>query len=142
MTGRLLGKRVIVTDPTEYNGADIVALFREEGAEVFAKPPSTVSISRPCTVVVFDGAAEMIRCTQSGRQVGFSPKRRAGLVTTALTGKDANSRQSGAQKFRAASFDPEHAPAPIRASSRASDRVGSGAVIVLLPALTVALTGS
>jgi hypothetical protein len=89
VTGRLLGKRVIVTDPTEYNGADIVALFREEGAEVFAKPPSTVSISRPCTVVVFDGAAEMICCTQSGRQVGFSPKRRAGLVTTALTGKDA-----------------------------------------------------
>jgi 2-keto-3-deoxy-L-fuconate dehydrogenase len=37
MTGRLEGKRVIVTDPTEYNGADIVALFREEGAEVFAE---------------------------------------------------------------------------------------------------------
>ena len=37
VTGRLLGKRVIVTDPTEYNGADIVALFREEGAEVFAE---------------------------------------------------------------------------------------------------------
>src|SRR6202011_3138663 len=34
---RLEGKRVIVTDPTEYNGADIVALFREEGAEVFAE---------------------------------------------------------------------------------------------------------
>ena len=37
MAGRLLGKRAIVTDPTEYNGADIVALFREEGAEVFAE---------------------------------------------------------------------------------------------------------
>jgi NAD(P)-dependent dehydrogenase (short-subunit alcohol dehydrogenase family) len=38
MAGRLDGKRVIVTDPTEYNGADIVSLFREEGAEVFAEP--------------------------------------------------------------------------------------------------------
>src|ERR1700720_4305182 len=38
MAGRLDGKRVIVTDPTEYNGGDIVSLFREEGAEVFAEP--------------------------------------------------------------------------------------------------------
>jgi 2-keto-3-deoxy-L-fuconate dehydrogenase len=37
MVGRLDGKRVIVTDPTEYNGADIVSLFRDEGAEVFAE---------------------------------------------------------------------------------------------------------
>src|SRR4030088_1045707 len=37
MVGRLDGKRVIVTDPTEYNGADIVSLFREEGADVFAE---------------------------------------------------------------------------------------------------------
>jgi 2-keto-3-deoxy-L-fuconate dehydrogenase len=37
LNGRLEGKRAIVTDPTEYNGADIVALFREEGAEVFAE---------------------------------------------------------------------------------------------------------
>jgi NAD(P)-dependent dehydrogenase (short-subunit alcohol dehydrogenase family) len=37
LKGRLEGKRVIVTDPTEYNGADIVALFREKGAEVFAE---------------------------------------------------------------------------------------------------------
>ena len=29
MAGRLSGKRAIVTDPTEYNGADIVALFCE-----------------------------------------------------------------------------------------------------------------
>jgi NAD(P)-dependent dehydrogenase (short-subunit alcohol dehydrogenase family) len=36
MAGRLDGKRVIVTDCNEYNGADIVKLFREEGAEVFA----------------------------------------------------------------------------------------------------------
>ena len=36
MPGRLAGKRVIVTDCNEYNGDDIVALFREEGAEVFA----------------------------------------------------------------------------------------------------------
>jgi hypothetical protein len=32
MSGRLEGKRAIVTDPTESNGADIVSLFREEGA--------------------------------------------------------------------------------------------------------------
>ena len=38
MAGRLLGKGAIVTDPTEYNAADIVALFREKGAEVFAEP--------------------------------------------------------------------------------------------------------
>jgi 2-keto-3-deoxy-L-fuconate dehydrogenase len=36
MSKRLAGKRVIVTDCTEYNGADIVSLFREEGAEVHA----------------------------------------------------------------------------------------------------------
>lgn len=36
MAGRLDGKRVIVTDCNEYNGADIVDLFREEGAEVLA----------------------------------------------------------------------------------------------------------
>src|ERR1700730_4658000 len=36
MSERLAGKRVIVTDCNEYNGADIVAFFREEGAEVFA----------------------------------------------------------------------------------------------------------
>jgi hypothetical protein len=38
VAGRLLGKGAIVTDPTEYNAADIVALFREKGAEVFAEP--------------------------------------------------------------------------------------------------------
>jgi 2-keto-3-deoxy-L-fuconate dehydrogenase len=36
MTGRLSGKRIVVTDIAEYNGADIVKLFREEGAEVVA----------------------------------------------------------------------------------------------------------
>jgi 2-keto-3-deoxy-L-fuconate dehydrogenase len=36
MAGRLAGKRVIVTDRTEYAGADIVQLFREEEGEVFA----------------------------------------------------------------------------------------------------------
>ena len=38
MAGRPLGKGTIVTDPREYNAADIVALFREKGAEVFAEP--------------------------------------------------------------------------------------------------------
>jgi hypothetical protein len=38
VAGRLLGKGAIVTDPTEYSAADIVALFREKGAEVFAEP--------------------------------------------------------------------------------------------------------
>ena len=36
MTGRLQGKRAIVTDYNEYAGSDIVKLFRAEGAEVFA----------------------------------------------------------------------------------------------------------
>jgi hypothetical protein len=36
MVGRLDGNRVILTDPTEYNGADVARLFRDEGAEVFA----------------------------------------------------------------------------------------------------------
>jgi 2-keto-3-deoxy-L-fuconate dehydrogenase len=36
MGSRLAGKRVIVTDCNEYNGADIVELFKEEGATVFA----------------------------------------------------------------------------------------------------------
>ena len=36
MANRLQGKRVVVTDAAEFRGADIVALFREEGAEVIA----------------------------------------------------------------------------------------------------------
>jgi 2-keto-3-deoxy-L-fuconate dehydrogenase len=36
MIGRLAGKRAIVTDCGEYNGSDIVKLFQEEGATVFA----------------------------------------------------------------------------------------------------------
>ena len=36
MGNRLQGKRVVVTDAAEFMGADIVALFREEGAEVIA----------------------------------------------------------------------------------------------------------
>lgn len=38
MTGRLLRKRVLVTQPSDYMGPAIVALFREEGAEVIADP--------------------------------------------------------------------------------------------------------
>mgnify|MGYP001209293468 CR=1 FL=1 len=33
MAGRLQGKRVVVTDASEFMGPDIVALFREEAAE-------------------------------------------------------------------------------------------------------------
>jgi hypothetical protein len=36
----------------------------------------------------------------------------AGLVTTALTGKDRDPRDPACKKFRAATFDPEHDPAP------------------------------
>jgi NAD(P)-dependent dehydrogenase (short-subunit alcohol dehydrogenase family) len=36
MAGRLAGKRALVADCNEYAGADIVKLFREEDAEVFA----------------------------------------------------------------------------------------------------------
>ncbi len=36
MAVRLRGQRAVVTDCGEYNGADIVALFQEEGAEVVA----------------------------------------------------------------------------------------------------------
>lgn len=36
VAGRLQGKRAVVTDCGEYNGADIAALFLEEGAEVIA----------------------------------------------------------------------------------------------------------
>jgi len=35
ISGCLLGKRVIVTDCNEYNGVDIVALFREGGVGGF-----------------------------------------------------------------------------------------------------------
>jgi hypothetical protein len=54
-----LGKRTIITDPREYNGADIVALFREGGAEVFAeswdmtKPEMADEIVRAVTGAVF-----------------------------------------------------------------------------------------
>jgi 2-keto-3-deoxy-L-fuconate dehydrogenase len=48
MTRRLEGKRAVVTDSGEYNGTDIVALFREEGADVIA---DTRDLTRP-------GAAE------------------------------------------------------------------------------------
>jgi 2-keto-3-deoxy-L-fuconate dehydrogenase len=36
MADRLNGKRVVVTDAEEFMGPDIVALFRQEGAEVIA----------------------------------------------------------------------------------------------------------
>ena len=36
MSKRLDGKRVVVTDATEFMGPDVVALFREEGATVVA----------------------------------------------------------------------------------------------------------
>ena len=36
MAGRLQGKRVVVTDASEFMGPDIVSLFREEGGEVIA----------------------------------------------------------------------------------------------------------
>jgi 2-keto-3-deoxy-L-fuconate dehydrogenase len=48
MTRRLEGKRAVVTDSGEYNGTDIVALFREERADVIA---DTRDLTRP-------GAAE------------------------------------------------------------------------------------
>jgi NAD(P)-dependent dehydrogenase (short-subunit alcohol dehydrogenase family) len=48
MTRRLEGKRAVVTDSGEYNGTDIAALFREEGADVIA---DTRDLTRP-------GAAE------------------------------------------------------------------------------------
>ena len=54
-----MGKRTIITDPREYNGADIVALFREEGADVFAeswdmtKPEMADEIVREATGAVF-----------------------------------------------------------------------------------------
>jgi 2-keto-3-deoxy-L-fuconate dehydrogenase len=41
---RLAGKRAIITDCDEYNGSDIVALFREEGSEVIA---DTRDLTRP-----------------------------------------------------------------------------------------------
>ena len=50
MTQRLSGKRAVVTDCGEYNGADIAALFREEGAEVVA---DSSDLTRP-------GAAEAL----------------------------------------------------------------------------------
>jgi 2-keto-3-deoxy-L-fuconate dehydrogenase len=36
MTDRLAGKRVVVTDADEFMGPDIIALFRDEGAEIIA----------------------------------------------------------------------------------------------------------
>jgi 2-keto-3-deoxy-L-fuconate dehydrogenase len=48
--GRLQGKRAVVTDCGEYNGTDIVALFREEGAEVLAS----------CDDLTAAGAAEAL----------------------------------------------------------------------------------
>ena len=44
MSGRLQGKRVLVTDAEVYMGPDIVHLFTEEGAEVIA---STDTLSKP-----------------------------------------------------------------------------------------------
>ena len=53
MAGRLLGKRTIVTDPTEYNGADIVALFREEFRERMAENPAARLVTgRECAQTV------------------------------------------------------------------------------------------
>jgi NAD(P)-dependent dehydrogenase (short-subunit alcohol dehydrogenase family) len=51
MAGRLDGKRVIVTDCNEYSGADIVKLFREEGAEVFADSRD-LTVPTACDAIV------------------------------------------------------------------------------------------
>ena len=56
MTGRLDGKRAVVTDCGEYNGNDVVKLFREEGAHVIA---DRCDLTRP------DAADHLIR--QAGR---------------------------------------------------------------------------
>src|SRR5690242_6904620 len=48
--GRLRGKRAVVTDCGEYNGADIAVLFREEDAEVLAS----------CDDLTAPGAAEAL----------------------------------------------------------------------------------
>ena len=46
MAGRLQGKRVVVTDASEFMGPDIVALFREEGGEVIARCPRPATARR------------------------------------------------------------------------------------------------
>ncbi|WP_291297900.1 hypothetical protein [Elioraea sp.] len=44
MSGRLAGKRVVVTDAEEFMGPDIVALFRDEGAEITCSTPMRPSL--------------------------------------------------------------------------------------------------
>src|SRR5580692_8867795 len=72
MTGRLEGKRAVVTDSREYNGTDIAELFREEGAAVIA---DTRDLTQP------GAAEELIReaghvdilIANLARPYGFTP---------------------------------------------------------------------
>ena len=51
MPGRLSGKRIVVTDASEFMGPDIVTLFREEGAHVIADT-SDLRAPRRCQALI------------------------------------------------------------------------------------------
>lgn len=66
MPHRLAGKRIVVTDAEEFMGPDIVALFREEGAEVIA---TTRDLSTPaaCRALIAEaGRVDVLMANLAG----------------------------------------------------------------------------
>jgi 2-keto-3-deoxy-L-fuconate dehydrogenase len=60
MADRLNGKRVVVTDAEEFMGPDIVALFRQEGAEVIADTSDLRTPGRCATLIDEAGHVDVL----------------------------------------------------------------------------------
>lgn len=60
MSGRLQGRRVLVTQADAYMGPPIVELFRAEGADVVAEDGPLVDPSRPARVVAAAGTLDVL----------------------------------------------------------------------------------
>lgn len=61
MAGRLEGRRVVVTDADEFMGPDIVALFREEGAEVIADTRDLTAPSAAADLIGEAGRVDVLK---------------------------------------------------------------------------------
>ena len=60
MPGRLAGKRVVVTDAEEFMGPDIVALFRQERAEMIADASDLRAPGRCAALIAEAGHVDVL----------------------------------------------------------------------------------
>jgi 2-keto-3-deoxy-L-fuconate dehydrogenase len=72
MAQRLQGQRAIVTDCDEYNGNDIAALFREEGAEVLASSDDLTRLGA-AEALIHDAGHVDILIANLARPFAFRP---------------------------------------------------------------------